>query len=235
MELEEAYRYDEDAARYPLVRGLLVQGCCAYYNAARETLLAQIARGQAAPTLIQAHGWGGVAANLLRDAIDIANAGYLVVAFDYRAWGESDARLILTKPSPIKPTSGQNQKFTAEVAEVREYVDPLEQVTGWFNVINWAAGESVVDKERIGLRGSSFSGGHVFYVAAREPRIKADVSQVASFDGRWVGSDKTQIELTLSEATKHALGEPYPAPRAVTVGRLIGALTFDRQFRDGDH
>jgi hypothetical protein len=179
--------------------------------------------GKALPTIIQAHGWGGVAANLRRDAIDLANAGYLVITFDYRGWGESDARLVLTKPSPIKPTPGQNQRFTAEVMEQREYVDPLEQTTDWFNVINWAASEPAVDKDRVGLRGSSFSGGHVFYVAAREPRVKAIVSQVASFDGRWVGADKTQLELTYNEATKRAHGEPYPAPRAVTVGRLIGA------------
>jgi dienelactone hydrolase len=179
--------------------------------------------GKPLPTIIQAHGWGGVAANLRRDAIDLANAGYLVITFDYRGWGESDARLVLTAPSPVKPTAGQNQKFTAEVMEQREYVDPLEQTTDWFNVINWAVGEPAVDKDRIGLRGSSFSGGHVFYVAARDPRVKAVVSQVASFDGRWVGADKAQMDLTLSEATKRAHGEPYPAPRAVTVGRLIGA------------
>jgi hypothetical protein len=80
-----------------------------------------------------------------------------------------------------------------------------------------------VDKDRIGIRGSSFSGGHVFYVAARDPRVKAVVSQVGAFDGRWVGSDKTQLELTYTEATKRAHGEPYPGPRAVTVGRLVGA------------
>ena len=179
--------------------------------------------GKPLPTIIQAHGWGGVAASLRRDAIDLANAGYLIITFDYRGWGESDARLILTKTSPVKPTSGQNQKFTAEVIELREYVDPLEQTTDWFNVINWAVGEQVVDKDRIGLRGSSFSGGHVLYVAARDPRVKAIVAQVAAFDGRWVGADKTNMDLTVSEATKRAHGEPYPAPRAVTVGRLIGA------------
>lgn len=184
--------------------------------------------GKPLPTIIQAHGWGGVAASLRRDAIDIANAGYLVITFDYRGWGESDARLVLTKPSPVKPIPGQNQKFTAEVMEVREYVDPLEQTTDWFNVINWAVGESVVDKDRIGLRGSSFSGGHVFYVAAREPRVKAVVSQVASFDGRWVGATKSEMDLTLSDATKRAHGEAYPAPRAVTVGRLIGAPIRDK-------
>ncbi|MDX2033915.1 MAG: CocE/NonD family hydrolase [Blastocatellia bacterium] len=179
--------------------------------------------GKPLPTIIQAHGWGGVAANLRRDAIDMASAGYLVITFDYRGWGESDARLVLTKPSPIRPIAGQNQKFTAELMEQREYVDPIEQVTDWFNVIHWAAGESAVDKDRIGLRGSSFSGGHVFYVAAREPRVKAVVSQVASFDGRWVGADKTQLDLTHAEATRRAHGEAWPAPRAVTVGRLIGA------------
>lgn len=179
--------------------------------------------GKKLPTIIQAHGWGGVAAHLRRDAIEIAQAGFLVITFDYRGWGESDARLALTRPSPITPKFGQNQSFTAEVREIREYVDPLEQVSDWFNIIHWAVGEAVVDKDRIGLRGSSFSGGHVFYVAAREPRVKAVVSQVASFDGRWVGADKTQLDLTWNEATKRAHGEPHPAPRAVTVGKLVGA------------
>ena len=43
------------------------------------------------------------------------------------------------------------------------------------------------------------------------------------FDSRWVLSDKTQQELTYTEGTKHAHGQAYPAPRAVTVGSLIGA------------
>ena len=179
--------------------------------------------GKPLPTIIQAHGWGGVAASLRRDAIDLAKAGYLVLTFDYRGWGESDARLVLTNPSPVTPTPGKNQKFSAEVMEQREYVDPLEQTTDWLNVVSWATTEAAVDKDRIGLRGSSFSGGHVLYVAAREPRIKAIVAQVAAFDGRWVGADKTQMDLTHSEATKRAHGEPYPPPRAVTVGSLIGA------------
>jgi dienelactone hydrolase len=184
--------------------------------------------GKQLPTIIMAHGWGGTAAGFRRDAIDLANAGYLVITFDYRGWGESDARIILTKPSPIKPTPGQNQRFTAEVTELREYVDPLEQTTDWLNVINWAMSEPMVDKDRIGLRGSSFSGGHVFYIAAREPRVKAVVSQVGSFDGRWVGNDKTQLELTYTEATKRAHGEGYPAPRARVVGNLIGAPLRDK-------
>jgi uncharacterized protein len=179
--------------------------------------------GKKLPTIIMAHGWGGVAASLRRDAIDIANAGYFVIVFDYRGWGESDARLVLTKPSPIKPTSGQNQKFTAEVIEVREYVDPLEQVSDWFNVISWAMTEPMVDANRIGIRGSSYSGGHVVHVAANDPRVKAAASQVAGMDSRWVVSNKQQQDQTFAEANKRAHGEAYPAPRAVALGSLIGA------------
>jgi dienelactone hydrolase len=180
--------------------------------------------GKRLPTIIMAHGWGGTAANFRADAIDFARAGYLVITFDYRGWGESDSRLILTGPSPIKPKSGQNQKFTAEVTEVREVVDPEEQGRDWLNVIDWAWGEPMVDADRIGLRGSSFSGGHVVWAAARDPRVKAVVSQVGSMDGRWVVADKAQTELTYDEATKRAHGDiGYPPPRARVLGNLIGA------------
>src|SRR5262245_33062584 len=49
--------------------------------------------GKPLPTIIQAHGWGGVAANFRMDSIALANAGYLVVSFDYRGWGQSDGRV----------------------------------------------------------------------------------------------------------------------------------------------
>ncbi|HKA02162.1 MAG TPA: alpha/beta fold hydrolase, partial [Candidatus Solibacter sp.] len=141
--------------------------------------------GKPLPTIIMAHGWGGTAANFRWDALALANAGYFVITFDYRGWGQSDGRIVLTSP----PEKKDGRRFTAQVEELREYVDPLEQTTDWFNVINWAMGEPMVDKNRVGLRGSSYSGGHVFYVAARDPRVKAIVSQVGAFDSRWVVAD----------------------------------------------
>lgn len=192
--------------------------------------------GKMLPTIIQAHGWGGTAAAFRRDSIDLANAGYLVLSFDYRGWGESDSRLILTGPAPVKPISGQSQKFTAEVVEVREVVDPLEFVTDWFNAIHWAVGEPMVDKDRIGLRGSSYSGGHIVYVAARDPRVKAIVSQVSALDSRpkamttLAGSEADQLRLAYEEATKRARGElGYPPARQMRViGNLIGAPIRDK-------
>jgi dienelactone hydrolase len=181
--------------------------------------------GKPLPTIIQAHGWGGVAANFRWDALALANAGYLVIDFDYRGWGQSDGRIVLKAP----PEKKDGRRFNAQVEELREYVDPLEQTTDWFNVINWAMGEPMVDKERLGLRGSSYSGGHVFYVAARDPRVKAVVSQVGAFDSRWVVADSEQIKTTYDEATRRARGElGYPEPRARVVGNLIGAPIRDK-------
>lgn len=186
--------------------------------------------GKQLPTIIMAHGWGGTAANFRRDAVELAAAGYLVITFDYRGWGESDSRMILTSPAPAKK---DGLKFTAEVMDVREVVDPLEMVTDWFNAIHWAMGEPMVDKNRIGLRGSSYSGGHVVYVAARDPRVKAIVSQVGSLDSRpkavsIAGGEADQVKLAYEEATKRARGElGYPAPRARVIGNLQGAPIRD--------
>lgn len=190
--------------------------------------------GKQLPTVIMAHGWGGTAAAFRRDAIDLANAGYLVITFDYRGWGESDSRVILTSPSPEKK---DGLKFTGEVLEVREVVDPFEQTTDWFNVIHWAMGEPMVDKNRIGLRGSSYSGGHVVYVAARDTRVKAIVSQVGAHDSRprstpLAGTDTDQLKLAYEEATKRARGEiGYPPPRARVIGNLQGAPIRDKLLR----
>src|SRR3984893_14061614 len=82
--------------------------------------------GKKLPTIVMSHGWGGTVAGLRRDASEFAQAGYLVVAFDYRGWGESDSRVILVDRRA--PKEKQNYHFTAEVQEVREVVEPLDMV-----------------------------------------------------------------------------------------------------------
>jgi alpha-beta hydrolase superfamily lysophospholipase len=174
------------------------------------------------PTIIMAHGWGGTAAQLRPDALVFAKAGYLVVAFDYRGWGESDARVILTDPEPAERSGN---RFTAEVRELREIVDPLAEAADWFNAIHWVEGEPMSDHERIGLWGSSFSGGLVVYVAGYDHRIKAVHSQVGPLDFRNAGPGS---ERAADEATRRARGElGYPAPGEVVVGKLRGAPIRD--------
>ena len=83
--------------------------------------------GKRLPTIVLCHGWGGTARDLRPEGVAFARAGYLVVAIDYRGWGESDARLVLDRSVADRETA--NRRFTAEVQEVREVVDPIDQTT----------------------------------------------------------------------------------------------------------
>ena len=174
-----------------------------------EVFAPKSAAGKKLPAILMAHGWGGVKASLRPDAALFAKAGYLVVTFDYRGWGDSDSRLA---------------KFKGQPQEVRESVDPLDFGTDWLNAIHWLAGEPQCDMTRLGLWGSSFSGGLVVWAAERDPRVKALHSQVGSLDGRFVIANEQERARTYEEATKMARGEiGYPAPRAKVLGNLIGA------------
>jgi uncharacterized protein len=176
------------------------------------------------PTIIMSHGWGGTAALLRPDAIAFAQAGYVVIAFDYRGWGSSDSRLILAGGKPER----KDGKLIAEVKEVREVVDPIDQTTDILNAIHWAVGEKQCDPERIGLWGSSFSGDHVVYVAARDSRVKAFVSQVGSMDGRWVTANPEMRKLTFGQGTARARGQiGLPKPGA-KFGTLTGVPVIEK-------
>lgn len=184
------------------------------------------------PTVLMAHGWGGTAAAFRPDAVDLARAGFLVLTFDYRGWGESDSRVVLTGPEP--PGSGDDV-FTAEVKALRGYVDPFEQVGDWFNAIDWLAGEPAADMTRLGLRGSSYSGGHVIYIAAHDARVRALVSQVGGIADRpeVLPADRAgpfvQARRDMGTATAH--GETgYPPPFA-KFGQLTGEPVGDKTLR----
>lgn len=188
---------------------------------AAELFAPKNAASEKLPTIVMAHGWGGVASQLRPDAINFARAGYLVLIFDYRGWGASDSRVVLTTPQPERTS---DRKFTAEVQEVREVVDPIDQTTDLANAVSWVYGDPQCDREHIGLWGSSYSGGHVIYVAARDPRVKATVSQVPALDSRTMVLAGNQREKTYAEASARTHGElGYPEPGARVIGNLRGA------------
>jgi uncharacterized protein len=167
------------------------------------------------PAVVMSHGWGGTASMLRYQAERFARAGYVVLAFDYRGWGNSEGRWVRDVESG-KGESGRR--------ELREVVDPLDQATDLFNAVHWIVGEPSVDPERLGLWGTSFSGGLVAYVAARDPRIKAIVSQVGAFGRPWSAYPPDQLARSLSDATRRARGElAYPPPGVREIGNLYGA------------
>ena len=158
------------------------------------------------------HGWGGTAAALRPDARRVRQGR--LPRHHLRLSRLGQERLAADPRRQAKPEK-KDGKLVAEVKEVREVVDPIDQTTDILNAIHWAVGEKQCDPERIGLWGSSFSGGHVVYVAARDPRVKAFVSQVGSMDSRWAIATPPMRAYTFGQGTARAHGKiGYPKPGA---------------------
>ena len=107
-----------------------------------------------APTVIMAHGFTATREIFLDAFAEVfAAAGLGVIVYDHRNFGVSDG-------------------------EPRGHVDPRQQIDGYRDAITYAQSLPEVDPNRIGIWGSSYSGGHVLVVAAIDRRVKCVVSQV---------------------------------------------------------
>jgi len=76
-----------------------------------------------------------------------------------------------------------NRNFGASDGQPRYEIDPWEQVRDYRHAITYATTLPDVDANRIGIWGSSYSGGHVLVVGAIDRRVKAVVSQVPLASG----------------------------------------------------
>jgi hypothetical protein len=178
--------------------------------------------GEKLPAIILCHGWGGLRAQLNRDYAPVfAKAGYAVLTFDYRGWGDSDSRLVIKGKMPKPDEKGE---VMVRAQAIRELVDPRDQVEDITNCIHFISGEPMVDPERIGLWGTSNGGRHVVYVAEHDRRIKCIVAQVGAFHSRSVPKEKAY-----KQAIDRARGEIDPVPQGVDqVPRLRGTPYFSR-------
>jgi len=112
-----------------------------------------------APAVVMAHGFSAVKEMYLDRFAEVFNAaGMNVVVFDHRNFGASDG-------------------------EPRQEIDPWDQVRDYRDAITYASTLPEVDAHRIGIWGSSYSGGHVLVVAAIDRRVKAVVCQVPLISG----------------------------------------------------
>ena len=113
----------------------------------------------AAPVVVMAHGFSAVKEMFLDSFAEAFAAGGLgALVFDNRNFGASDG-------------------------EPRQEIDPWAQVRDYRHAITWAQTRSEVDPDRIGVWGTSYSGGHVLVVGAIDRRVKCVVSQVPLVSG----------------------------------------------------
>ena len=128
------------------------------------------------PAILLTHGWGGTRDHLNSTyAPKFAEAGFVVLTFDYRGWADSDSRLVIIGEQPEPDANGE---VTVRARAIREVVDPKDQFRDITSALDYLSGEPGVARDRIGIWGTSYSGGHVIHVGARDDRIAAIVSQV---------------------------------------------------------
>lgn len=100
-------------------------------------------------------------------------------------------------------------------------VSAAMQIKDWRRAVTYLEGRPEVDASRIGLWGSSYSGGHALVLAATEQRLKAVVSQVPAINGhvagsrRVVGDAKTALEQAFVDDERDQAGGK--APRMIAV------------------
>lgn len=113
-----------------------------------------LSQGDKRPAIVMAHGWSAVKEMYLDDyAAKFASNGFVVTVFDYRNFGPSEG-------------------------EPRQHIDPAMQLEDYKNAITWTQLQSMVNPDKIGIWGSSYSGGHVLHLGAYDRRVKAVVAQV---------------------------------------------------------
>ncbi len=125
-----------------------------------------------APAIVQGPGWLGLKDAKLYERYHqaLTDAGYLVLVFDYRGFGDSEGD--------------------------RDLIDPLQQVQDWRNAITYLQTRADVDPNRIGAFGSGGTGGgNAVYVAGIDERVRCTVCQVGIADGEdWLHRMRREYE-----------------------------------------
>jgi dipeptidyl aminopeptidase/acylaminoacyl peptidase len=150
-------------------------------------LPADVPPGERRAGILLCHGYTGVRSLYLPDnARVLAEAGYVVLTFDYKGWGDSD---------------GPKSRLA-----------PYGRVADAQAALTFLAAQPEVDPDRLGIYGTSYGGATVVWVAAVDPRVKCVVSVVGIGNGRrWMRSVRRPdeyhdlLERAAADRTRRAL------------------------------
>ncbi len=111
------------------------------------------------PAVVMSHGFSALMdMGLTPYAKAFQSAGLACLVYDHRNFGDSGG-------------------------EIRQEVDPWQQIRDMREVVSHARVQESLDTNRIGLWGTSYSGGHVLIIGAVDRRISCVVSQVPVTSG----------------------------------------------------
>ena len=152
--------------------------------------------GERRAGIVLCHGYTGVRTIYLPDnARALAEAGYVVLNFDYKGWGDSDGP--------------------------RTRLAPYSRVADVQAALTFLAAQPEIDSSRLGLYGTSYGGATVVWVAAVDPRVRCTVAVVGIGNGaRWMRSVRRPdeyydlLERAAADRTRRALaGKSEFVPR----------------------
>lgn len=178
--------------------------------------------GAPTPCIVMGNGFGLTrGCGFRHPAVAFAEAGYAVLLFDYRGFGDSGG-------------------------EPRQLISFRKQLEDWAAAIDFARARPEVDANRIVTWGFSLGAGHALTAAARDDRVVAVVGVVPMFDGlsstlaamkgwslpnffriavravkdlvsSWFGRPPTMVPLTARPGELALLSSPdaYPGYRAI--------------------
>ncbi len=163
------------------------------------------------PAVVMAGGYGTTKEMFTdRFAEAFATAGLAVLLYDHRGFGASDG-------------------------EQRQEIDPWRQVEDLRHAVTHASDLPAVDPSRIGVWGSSYSGGHALVVAATDRRVRCVAVQVPTTHGSQTAQRRVSGEAETAllrrfaeERLRLARGE------APTRLRLMGQAGSDAIYRSQD-
>ena len=123
-----------------------------------------LAANERRPGIVLCHGYTGVRSLYLPDnARVLTEAGYAVLTFDYKGWGDSDGP--------------------------KSRLSPYGRVIDSQAALTFLGAQPGVDQDRLGLYGTSYGGATVVWTAAIDPRARCVVSVVGIGHGRrWMRS-----------------------------------------------
>jgi dipeptidyl aminopeptidase/acylaminoacyl peptidase len=129
--------------------------------------------GERRAGIVLCHGYTGVRDLYLPDIANVlCEAGYVVLTFDYKGWGDSD---------------GPKSRLA-----------PYSRVIDVQSAVTWLGAQEFVDPERLGIYGTSYGGATVVWVAAVESRVKCVVSVVGVGNGqRGCAACDAQMNITI--------------------------------------
>jgi dienelactone hydrolase len=139
--------------------------------------------GRAVPAVFTAPGFAGVKEMLIPAySSGLAERGIASLTFDYPGFGASSGK-------------------------VRQQVDPALQMRAFRAALDMLTAEPAVDAGRIGVWGTSMSGGHALMMAATDPRIRA-AATVIPFIHLAPTSNTSLAPVVLRNVVRRLTGRP---------------------------